>query len=110
MVNNTVNGKKIGNAAGKDDSSLVTGIDVIEVKRKVEKTAENAFAELENDWDLEAKGKIHRKIIQKLQNKDDYLVFKVKDHVAYVENGQVIKREVVEKEAKKSTQREDSEK
>lgn len=110
MVNNTVNGKKIGSAAGIEDNSLVTGLDVTEVKRKVDKVAENVFAELENDWNLDAKGKTQRKIIQKLQNKEDYLVFKVKNHVAYVENGQVIKRENIERNATKSVEREDTEK
>ncbi len=110
MKNITVNGKKIGKGASLNNNTLLTGLDVMEVKRKVEKIAENVFAELENDWNLEEKGETHRKITQELQNREDYLVFKLKPHVTYVENGQVIKRENLEKNTTRSVEREGTEK
>ena len=110
MRDNTVNGKKIGKSAGKDDNTLLTVIDVAEKKKEIEKTSKKIFAELENEWDLEAKGKTHRSVMQALHKKEDFLVFKTKDHIAYVENGIVTKREVIQKDAKRSVQQEETEK
>ena len=48
--------------------------------------------------------------MQALHKKEDYLVFKTKNHITYVENRIVTKREVVQKDAKRSVQQEETEK
>lgn len=52
MVNNTVNGKKIGKSAGKDDNTIVVGLEVLQkIRDDVVQTGE-----------LEAKGKLLREV------------------------------------------------
>lgn len=100
-MGDTVNGKKIGKGAGKENDTLLTVIDAV---TEVEKTSDKILAELENQWNLEAKGQLHRPVMKLLKNKEDYLVFKTKDHMTYVENGKVIKREEVQKDTKRTKQ------
>ncbi len=91
MLKDTVNGgKKIKKGAGiQDNKTLLTITSVAEIKEK----SKELYAELEGQWNLEAKGKANRKVLETL--KKDYLTFKVGNHVAYKENGKIIKREPV---------------
>ena len=63
MVNNTVNGKKTGIAAGIDDTDTV--LTCIDFKQKVQKNKN----ELNEEWELEAKGKLHRAVMESLKSK-----------------------------------------
>lgn len=106
-MGDTVNGKKIGKGAGKENDTLLTVIDAV---TEVEKTSDKIFAELENQWDLEAKGQLHKPVMKFLNDKENYLKIKTGIHVSYVENGKVIKREAVQKAVKKAMEQEETEK
>ena len=56
----TVNGKKIGDGAGLDDNR--TKIAACEIIQKVK-------AELEEEWALDAKGILHKKVMESLNKK-----------------------------------------
>ncbi len=90
MLKDTVNGgNKIKKGAGIQDKTFLTITSVAEIKEKSKKI----YAELEGQWDLEAKGKANRKVLETLR--EDYLTFKVGKHIAYKENGKIVKREPV---------------
>ena len=91
MAKSTVNGKKIGKGAPQRANTALNCLSVAERERKIDEIITETFAELEDKWNLEAKGKIHKSVMKDLQS--DYLVFKANDHITYVDNGKVVKRE-----------------
>lgn len=61
MVNSTVNGKKIGNAAGQNDNAKITACEIIQKSKD----------ELQEEWTLDAKGILHKKVMESLNQKMD---------------------------------------
>ena len=76
MANSTVNGKKIGDGAGLNDNVKITACEIIQ----------RAKDELQEEWTLDAKGILHKKVMESLNkkmdldDKDSYMVIR-----AYVE-------------------------
>lgn len=64
MANITVNKKnpiKTGNAAGKNDKTVLTCIEI----------AERTRGELEEEWELDARGKLHKIVLESVNKKLD---------------------------------------
>ena len=97
MLNNTVNGNKIGKGAGYKNNTVINCIPAkTEIKSKeIGNIAQNILAELEEEWKLEATGKLQKSVLENL--KEDYLSYKAGDNVVYVENGKIVKRENIDK-------------
>lgn len=75
MANITVNKKnpkKTGNAAGRNDKTVLTCIEI----------AERSRGELEEEWELDARGKLHKIVLESinkkmdLDDKESYLVIR----------------------------------
>ena len=61
MVNSTVNGKKIGTAAGQEDNAIITACEIIQKSKD----------ELQEEWTLDAKGILHKKVMESINKKMD---------------------------------------
>jgi hypothetical protein len=59
MVNSTVNGKKIGKPAGQNDNAKITACEIIQKARN----------ELQEEWTLDAKGILHKRVMESLNKK-----------------------------------------
>ena len=59
MANSTVNGKRIGDGAGQKDNVKITACEIIQRARD----------ELQEEWELEAKGILHKKVMESLNQK-----------------------------------------
>ena len=60
MAKSTVNGKKIGDGAGIDDKNVkIAACEIIQ----------RAKDELQEEWTLDAKGILHKKVLESLNNK-----------------------------------------
>mgnify|MGYP006958738730 FL=1 len=72
MANSTVNGKKIGDGAGLNDNVKITACEIIQ----------RAKDELQEEWTLDAKGILHKKVMESLNkkmdldDKDSYMVIR----------------------------------
>ncbi len=72
MVNSTVNGKKIGKPAGQNDNAKITACEIIQKARN----------ELQEEWTLDAKGILHKRVMESLNkkmnldDKESYMVIK----------------------------------
>ena len=75
MVNSTVNGKKIGKPAGQNDNAKITACEIIQKARN----------ELQEEWTLDAKGILHKRVMESL-NKKMNLDDKESSKVALIEN------------------------
>ena len=59
MAKSTVNGKKIGDGAGLDDNVKITACEIIQKSKD----------ELQEEWTLDAKGILHKKVMESLNKK-----------------------------------------
>ena len=72
MANSTVNGKKIGNGAGLNDNVKITACEIIQKSKD----------ELQEEWTLDAKGILHKKVMESLNknmnlsDKESYMVIR----------------------------------